>query len=90
MFILALFDGIIEELVEVLVEVYLTPDGHLPHHIALAQESVGHSAFANHDAFLVKVVGIVALFGINKFEKNVKDFQNQIKDQLNGNAPAAE
>lgn len=39
---------------------------------------------------LAGVSYIVALFGINKFEKNVKDFQNQIKDQLNGNAPAAE
>ena len=27
---------------------------------------------------------IVALFGINKFEKNVKEFQNQINEQING------
>ena len=28
---------------------------------------------------------IVALFGINKFEKNVKEFKNQISSKINGN-----
>ena len=57
--------GEIEELVEVLIEVNVTPDGGLPYHIALAQERIGHGTLAYDNTFLVEVVRVLAVFGIN-------------------------
>ena len=63
--VLPLFDGIVEELVETLVEVDMAPHDHFPYHVVATEAGVGDSTFATGWGFHIEIVRIATVFGID-------------------------